>query len=704
MRLSFVVLLFGAIVMSPRGDADDSAGVDTGRGDELVSEYFRLQTKELTDNAFADIHTLEDWQSRRGEYRRQLFEMLGLDPLPERTALKAVVTGQARQDDVIVENLHFQSRPGLYVTANLYRPAKQTEPLPAVLYVCGHGAERKNGVSYGNKTHYQHHGAWFARNGYVCLMIDTIQLGELEGIHHGTYREKMWWWNNRGYSSAAAEAWNCIRSLDYLQSRDEVDGDRIGVTGRSGGGAYSWWVAALDDRIKAAVPVAGITSLHNHVVDGCVEGHCDCMYMVNTYRWDYPLVAALVAPRPLLISNSDKDGIFPLDGVIDVHAKVRKIYELYDAGDKLGLQITEGPHKDTQELRVHAFRWLNRFLKNSDALIEQTAVNFFQVEQLKVFDRLPADERVTTIHETFVPAVSRDALPQTRENFETARDEWMKGLNEKTFRSWPHGGGVDELAVTEVANVHLSGVSVRKIEFTSQKPYRLAMYVVESTGRKAPAEQSISISVLAAPQWKSVASALAVAMPEEFGELPKAKGRWQQIAVEAKENPEQSFVYVVPRGVGPTEWNRNERKRTQIRRRFMQLGQTAATMQIWDVRRALQALDQLDGFAARQRDIQATGDAAVWSLYASLFEPRMGALDLHELPTTNRAAPDLLNVSRVVELTGVLMMAADHAKTIRLSVAPEDLTAWQGVTNVGFKKPGTAGPLDVQIVDITTGN
>ncbi|WP_293622412.1 prolyl oligopeptidase family serine peptidase, partial [Salinisphaera sp.] len=62
----------------------------------------------------------------------------------------------------------------------------------------------------------------------------------------------------------------------------EVDPERIGVTGRSGGGAYSWWVAALDERVKAAVPVAGITSMRNHVIDGCVEGHCDCMYQVNS--------------------------------------------------------------------------------------------------------------------------------------------------------------------------------------------------------------------------------------------------------------------------------------------------------------------------------------------------------------------------------------------------------------------------------------
>ena len=81
-------------------------------------------------------------------------------------------------------------------------------------------------------------------------------------------------------------------------------------------------------RIKVAVPVAGITDLHNHVVDGCVEGHCDCMFFVNTYRWDYPAVAALAVPRPLLIANCDKDTIFPLDGVSRLYWKVRGVYGL----------------------------------------------------------------------------------------------------------------------------------------------------------------------------------------------------------------------------------------------------------------------------------------------------------------------------------------------------------------------------------------
>ena len=128
------------------------------------------------------------------------------------------------------------------------------------------------------------------------------------------------------------------------------------------------------------MPVAGITDLQNHVVDGCVEGHCDCMYMVNTYRWDYPQVAALVAPRPLLISNTDSDGIFPLDGVYRTfdagppHLSAARRHARREPSAKVALNISPGPHKDTQELQVHAFRWFNQHLKGDDKPIETVAV------------------------------------------------------------------------------------------------------------------------------------------------------------------------------------------------------------------------------------------------------------------------------------------------------------------------------------------
>ncbi|MFO0928049.1 MAG: hypothetical protein U0736_13575 [Gemmataceae bacterium] len=118
--------------------------------------------------------------------------MLGLWPLPERTPLQATVTGTVDRGPVVVEKLHYQSKPGLYVTGNLYRPKDSKKRLPAIFYVCGHSGRGRDG----NKTAFQDHGMWFARNGYVCLIVDTLQLGEIAGKHHGTYNLNRWWWHS----------------------------------------------------------------------------------------------------------------------------------------------------------------------------------------------------------------------------------------------------------------------------------------------------------------------------------------------------------------------------------------------------------------------------------------------------------------------------------------------------------------------------
>src|SRR5438445_10470000 len=99
--------------------------------------------------------------------------MMGLWPLPARTDLKSVITGKLDSERFTVEKLHFQSSPGLYVTANLYMPKETHFPAPAVLYLCGHADTVVDKVSYGSKVNYQHHPAWFAEHGYVCLILDT---------------------------------------------------------------------------------------------------------------------------------------------------------------------------------------------------------------------------------------------------------------------------------------------------------------------------------------------------------------------------------------------------------------------------------------------------------------------------------------------------------------------------------------------------
>jgi len=640
--------------------------VDTSRGDRMIAAYFRNETARLTVASFAEIETLEDWQSRRGEYRQQLLEMLGLSPLPERTPLDAEITGRVEHEQFFVEKLHFQSRPGQYVTGNLYVPKQLQGKAPAILYVCGHGRVKKDGVSYGNKSYYQHHGAWFARNGYVCLTIDTLQLGEIEGMHHGTYRHNNFWWNARGYTPAGVEAWNSIRAVDYLQSRPEVDGERIGVTGRSGGGAYSWWVGALDERIKVAVPVAGITSLKNYVVDGCIEGHCDCMFQVNTYGWDFPLVAALMAPRPLLFSNSDKDHIFPLDGVIDVHQKVRRIYRLYDAGDKLGLQITEGPHKDTQSLRVHAFSWFNRFLKGEEPLIETVAVKLFEPEQLKVFETLPADQKNTEIHETFVAKATPPAVPESKSDWKHQATAWRALLREKCFGGWPASSPADApgLDVKEIFSAERNSIRLAAFEFTSQRDIPLRLYVAYRAGLQPKELELVVLNVLDQAGWQEFLASMRVGFPEQFaGEpLPEADEKQFRETARMFQQFKWGMAYMAPRGIGPTEWTRDERERVHIRRRFVLLGQSRDGMRSWDVRRAAQALRSLEGMQQVPLWMQAEREMAGITLYASLFEPDVARLDLWQLSASHREGPFFLNVLRFLDVPQAVALAAARSK------------------------------------------
>src|SRR5579872_4472742 len=316
-------------------------------GDKMIEQYLQRLTGEQSAKVLDGARTRAEWKAKLPRLRQEYLDMLGLWPLPEKTPLKATVTGTLEHAGAVIEKLHFQSKPGLYVTGNLYRPKEPKGKLPAILYVCGHSGRGRDG----NKTAFQDHGLWFANNGYVCLVIDTLQLGEIAGKHHGTYNLGRWWWQARGYTPAGVECWNGIRALDYLVSRPDVDAERIGVTGISGGGASTYWVAAADERVKAAVPVSGMSDLQCYVSDKVINNHCDCMFLVNTYQWDWTTIAALVAPRPLLFANSDADTIFPMDGNRRVMAKLRQVYKMYDKADLVNEYVSKGDHEDRIDLR-----------------------------------------------------------------------------------------------------------------------------------------------------------------------------------------------------------------------------------------------------------------------------------------------------------------------------------------------------------------
>jgi dienelactone hydrolase len=637
-----------AVVVVVLGSAAAGRAADppaaTARGDALIAAAFAAETVALQARCVADTATPAAWQRVAAARRRELFDMLGIDPAAPRGDLRAVVTGTLEHADCLVERIHFQSLPGLYVTANLYLPRDAAGPVPGILYLCGHARVVEGGISLGNKTAYQHHGAWLARHGYATLVVDTLQLGEIQGIHHGTYSEGRWWWPSRGYTPAGVEAWNAIRALDYLQTRPEIDPQRLGVTGRSGGGAGSWWIAALDERIRAAVPVAGITDLEDHVVQGVVSGHCDCMFIVNTHRWDYPQVAALVHPRPLLVANTDRDRIFPLGGVLRTHEAVRRLYEPPAA---LGLLITSGDHVDTQDLQVPTLRWFDRHLRGEDRLIDVAPRKLFEPKRLRVFAELPADEVNTSIDDAFVPRAGPFVPPASAEAWREQSEAWLAALRERCFGGWP----ADEPAVqpTLLERTTHAGLVLETHRFSSQPHVDLELFLLRQADA---APESVVLEVLDDAGW------------DRFERLRAAFAAGTVTGADAP-GPTVALAFVAPRGVGPTRWNREPRVHVQVRRRFLLLGQTWEGMQAHDIRQALAAVRTIASCAAAPVRLRAEGSMAVLAAYASLFAPPVAGLDLHRVPVSHQPdGPPLLDVLRILDVPQALALAADRAPVV----------------------------------------
>ncbi len=422
------------------------------------------------------------------------------------------------------------------------------------------------------------------------------------------------------------------------------------------------------------------------------------MFMVNTYQWDFPTLASLVAPRALLISNTDKDRIFPVDGVYDVFMKTRKIYDLYDADNNLGFHITEGGHKDTQELRIHAFVWFDRFLKKEDRVRSQPAEKLFQPEQLKVFDTLPEDERVTTAHEWFVAKAEAPAVPESTAAWAELRDSWMSALEKYVFRNWPAG---DAPALTKQDSVEKDGVRLTSLSL-AQPPLGQNDVLLLTAADVKPADlKLLVVNVLDQQGWDELNAALAAGFPDRNADkVPANPDAWQETRQMLTSNP-WGMLYLAPVGVGPTELTRDRREHTHLLRRFGLLGHTVDGLRVWNVVQALKAIDSSDlGLADVPTWLQGHRNASVWALYATLFADDVKRLDLWQLPATHDRtadeAPALLNVLRFLDLPQAVALAAERTQVILYEPAEDSVAEFARQTGerLGWEKKVTIRQVD----------
>jgi hypothetical protein len=600
-------------------------------GDRMIQEYLARQAEKLEGSWLEGVKSRADWEKLRPKYVEEYFYMLGLSPLPAKTPLEATVTGTLPGEGYVVEKLHYQSRPHLYVTGDLYRPAK-IEPgqrLPAVYYVCGHSNQGRDG----NKTAYQSHGIWFARHGYVCLVVDSLQLGEIKGVHHGTYSEKRWWWHSRGYTPAGVECWNGIRGIDYLQSRPDVDPQRIAVTGISGGGAATFWIAAADERVKVAVPVSGMADLRSYLGNRVINGHCDCMFLYNAFQWPWTRIATLIAPRPMLFTNSDADAIFPMDANDRVINRLERVYSLFGAGDMVDSFVSIGGHAYRQDIRRAAYRFINIHLKNDPRIVTDSEVDLvvkegpggvypIPPEKLRVFPKdsdIPKDQLNTTIDQHFVPMAKVD--PPKPGEFDAWKSRLLGELRRVSFNYFPDrippAKLLEQISSTEARLETEPGIEVRLKR----------MYGVPS-GTK-PLKISLAV-------WT------------EKGYPPEVN--WHAGDVDE--------YYCLPRGTGPNGWTEKDPP-NYVKRSHALLGRTVDAGRVWDIVAVVRYLRATYGGTVPTHVVGAGGDSLL-AACAAAMEPEIATVSVALPPVgfMERGSPQFLNVLRVCDVPQILGMLA----------------------------------------------
>ncbi len=306
--------------------------------------------------------TLAAWEEYRSGLRARLRELAGTWPEPP--PLEVREHGELKLDGYRIRKLTFQTRPGLRATANLYLP-DGPGPFPGVLGVHGHWSQGKLAARVASRGHL------LARSGFVVLVLDAFGSGE-RGTVPGAFE-----YHGKqigasllplGETLLGMQVYDNRRGIDLLQSLDCVDGERIGVTGASGGGNQTMWVSAFDERIKAAVPVVSVGAFEKYACNpNCI---CECLPegLTLTEEWG---ILALAAPAAVLVLNAlrDTNAAFQVPDMIRTVNGAREVYRLLGIGERLAYQTFDLPHGYWPEMQRHMLGWFTYWLKGEGACL-----------------------------------------------------------------------------------------------------------------------------------------------------------------------------------------------------------------------------------------------------------------------------------------------------------------------------------------------
>ena len=374
----------------------------------LIQEHFVQKFRQNSVLRFEKLKNITTEKSAAEYVRSVRKRLLDTFDFPERTPLAPRITGVVKRPGYSVEKIIIESRPGFFVTMNLYLPDHIDGQIPAMMIVCGHAEEGKLYSGYQALCH------TFAQNNCAALIVDPIHQGERMQLRDTGKHDLCDTHNiiNRHLKSigdyfGSWRVWDDIRAMDYLCSRPEIDTSRIGITGNSGGGTMTTLLSAVDSRYAAAAPGSYITSFLRNVES---ELPADGEQMYPGFAADGGEMADLLiaaAPRPLTVLAQALD-FFDPRGARESFAEVRNIYELLGQGENARLFMGPDRHGYSIELREEAYRFFSKHL------------GLAPISKEPAFELLSAEETYC------VPSGNILDLPENKSIFDLIREKAEK--------------------------------------------------------------------------------------------------------------------------------------------------------------------------------------------------------------------------------------------------------------------------------------
>lgn len=447
--------------------------------------YYKLRDREI-----ARLKSESDWRNRQKYVRNKLIDIIG--PFPEKTPLNPRITGIIKRDGYRIEKIIYESFQGFYVTGCLYIPERITGKTPAILNVIGHNQE-----AFRNEL-YQVINYNLVKKGMIVFAIDPPGQGEHVQNYDTTVKfssvgysviEHCYFGNQcflSGYSCAKYFIWDGIRAMDYLMTRKEVDTARIGVTGFSGGGTVTSYIAVIDDRVKVSIPCSWANASRRLLeTKGAPDAEAILFHgTVNGITFEDLLEAR--APKPTLLTFVSRDEYLCLQGAREAYIEAKNAFKAFGKNENLEMVEDDSRHWMTPKIRqaVYAF-FMKQF--NISGNEEEVEAEILSQEELTI---TPTGQVSTYLGGNMIFDVNKRITEKLIENLEKSRKDIEKHLNTVQIKAREISGFIPPESTLEEPFINgryqRDGYSVGKYAIPGEGDYAipLLLFVPDDTLRK----------------------------------------------------------------------------------------------------------------------------------------------------------------------------------------------------------------------------